>query len=121
MGSGVLPLALDCSRSLVANDALWLRPPAGPSGPGGANSGARAWEGPSDDEVASAVDPRRIWKRVRKHAAQGVPLAELWRCFYSGVQGVPWSPRWGLPQASRNGRQVWQASQFPYPCMPWSP
>ena len=72
MGSGVLPLALDCSRSLVADDALWLRPPA--AGPGGGRNGAgasRAAEGPSDDEVAASVDPRRIWKRVRKHAAQG--------------------------------------------------
>jgi hypothetical protein len=66
-----MPLALECSRSLIADDAAWLQPPALGGGAGSLNRQAAPREGPTDDEVASTVETRKIWKRVRKHAAQG--------------------------------------------------
>lgn len=68
-----MPLALECSRSLIADDAAWLQPNVRSS----AAAGTSKKEGPTDDEVAATVEPRKIWKRVRKHAAEG---AQAGRC-----------------------------------------
>lgn len=42
------------------------------------------WNGPSDLEVISTLDPRRMWKRIRKHAAQGV----AWHFFCLAVTAL---------------------------------
>lgn len=37
----------------------------------GQNTSGQPLEGPTDSEIVSSLDPRRVWKRVRKHAAHG--------------------------------------------------
>ena len=36
--------------------------------------------GPSDSEVVKSLEPRKVWKHIRRHAAQGEPPAQSLPC-----------------------------------------